>query len=179
MLDAPLTGRHKKVRLVHQGHEVRYYGSPFGTDGDSFFKAGGAGLDPRDDAAEELGFYNLSSLFYVLAGLKASGRSASNVDELVAFVGERQAANGGFVDVRGEDVTPIDRAVHVAHTFHAIASLRMLGADIPAVDRCVRLLQSCQQPSGAFRWNPRDAAPGNYPDVYYTWAVVAALRPFE
>jgi prenyltransferase beta subunit len=176
LLDAPPAARNKKIRLVHQGHEVRYYGSPFGTDGDSFFKAGGAGLDPRDDDAEESGFYNLSSLFYVLAGLKASGRSASNVDQLVAFVHERQTSSGGFVDVRGEIVKPMNHAVHVAHTFHAIALLKMLGADIPATDRCERLLQSCQQSSGAFRWNPNGAASGNYPDVYYTWAAFAALR---
>ncbi len=176
LLEAPHTAEHKKVRLVHQGDEVRYYGSPFGTDGDTFFKAGGVGLDHRDDGAEELGFYNLSSLFYVLAGLKASSRTASNGEHLVAFINERQAAEGGFVDVRGKDAEPVDDAAHVAHTLHAIASLKLLGADIANADRCVQFLQSCQTPSGAFRWNPRDAAPGNYPDIYYVWAAVNALR---
>ncbi|MBM82045.1 MAG: hypothetical protein CMJ78_15850 [Planctomycetaceae bacterium] len=176
LFETPPTARHMQVRLVHQGHEVRYYGSPFGTDADTFFKAGGAGIDPRDDSAEELGFYNLSSLFYTLAGLQASGRSASNVDYLVRFVRERQAACGGFVDIRGKDAKPSNDAAHVAHTYQSIASLKMLGADVPATDRCVHFLQSCQQPSGSFRWNTNDSAPGNYSDAYYTWAAVAALR---
>lgn len=176
LLDAPHRAKHKKIRLIYQGDEVRYYGSPFGTDGESFFKAGGTGLDPRDDGVEELGYYNLSSLYYVLSGLEASGRQAAKVDQLVAFIRKRQAPGGGFVDVRAENEKPTNAAAHVAHTLHAIASLKLLGADVPNADRCVRFLQSCQQESGGVRWNPNENASGNSPDVYYVWAAVSGLR---
>jgi len=167
---------HEKVRLIHQGDEVRYYGSPFGTGGKTFFQAGGAGLDSRDDTANELGFYNLSSLYYVLAGLNASGRSAANTGQMMAFLGQRQAPCGGFADVRAAEGKPVDEAAHVAHTWHAIAARKLLGAEVPAADRCAEFLRSCQVPSGAFRWSPRGAAPGNHPDVYYAWAAVTALH---
>ncbi len=177
LLDAPVETQHRQVQLRHQGFKVRYYGSPFGTDGDTFFKAGsGAAPDPRDVAADELGYYNLSSLYYLLAGLQASGREAANADELVAFIRKRQAPGGGFVDVRVKDDRPIDDEAHLAHTFHAVAALAILGAEIPDVAKCAAFIRSCQLEAGAFRWNPRSDLPGNQPDVYYTWAGLQALQ---
>jgi prenyltransferase beta subunit len=175
-LGAPMTAEHRRVRLVHQGFEVRYYGSPFGTGGDVFFKAGGGSEpEPRDVAASELGYYNLSSLYYLLAGLDASDREAANSQELLTFITRRQAPNGGFVDVRTPDGQPTDDEAHVAHTFHAVAALKLLGAEIPHADRCARFIRSCQLLSGAFRWNPNSALPGNDADVYYIWAAAGAL----
>jgi len=173
-LNSPLAVRAPRVSLRHQGYQVRYYGSPFGTDAKTFFQSSGS-LDPRDAEARELGFYNLSSLYYLLSGLAASGRSAENRDELVAFVQRRQAPAGGFVDVRQEDLAPRDAEAHVAHTFHALAALRLLGAAPPRPEDCTKFLRASQLPGGAFGWHPDSALPGNGPDVYYTWAAVHAL----
>ncbi|MDP6717311.1 MAG: prenyltransferase/squalene oxidase repeat-containing protein, partial [Pirellulaceae bacterium] len=168
-LGKPMIVDYTSVRLVHQGFEVRYYGSPFGFDGDTFFKAaGGSEPDPRDSAASELGYYNLSSLYYTLAGMLASGRKAKNPHELSQFITTRQSPSGGFVDVRTKDGQPINEHAHVAHTWHALASLQILGEPYPHADRCSAFLRSCQLPSGGFRWSPKDDAPGNYADVYYT-----------
>lgn len=173
-LNSPLAMQATRVSLRHQGYQVRYYGSPFGTDAKTFFQSSG-GLDPRDAEARELGFYNLSSLYYLLSGLSASGRSAENRDELVAFVQRRQAPDGGFVDVRQEDLAPRDTEAHVAHTFHALAALRLLGAAPPRPEACAKFLRASQLPDGAFGWHPDHALPGNGPDAYYTWAAVHAL----
>jgi len=170
----------RNVHVKHQGYEVRYYGSPFGTEGDTFFNApGGSHLDPRDAAATELGYYNLSSLYYLLSGLKASGRRPANSDELAAFVTERQAPCGGFVDVRTKAGQPIDEETHIAATFFAVSSLQLLGHATPRPADCVRHIQSCQTQGGGFLYSPNENAPGNYADIYYTWAALHTLQSLE
>jgi len=173
-LNAPLPVDSRRVRLRHQGYEVRYYGSPFGTDAKTFFQSSGT-LDPRDSSALELGYYNLSSLYYLLSGLAASGRSADNPDELVSFIRQRQAPSGGFVDVRTEGGTARDAEAHVAHTFQALAALRILGAPPPNPEACVKFLQASQFPNGGFGWHPDRILSVNQPDAYYTWAATHAL----
>ena len=179
MLGGKFKPDHREVELVHQGNKVNYYGSPFGTDGDTFFKAGGKGLDPRDAAAETLGYYNLPSLYYVLAGLEASGRRAANPRELEKFILARETPGGGFVDLRGEGHCPVDREAHVAQTYHAIFSLQILGSKFSNPGKWIQFLQSCQMPNGGFRWNPGESAPGNFVDVYYTWAAVSTLERLD
>jgi prenyltransferase beta subunit len=174
------------VRLNHQGYEIRYYGSPFGTDGDHFFKTNGAATARQFRVATEVGYYNLSSLFYLLAALQADGRQVSNPQQLVKFVLDRQAPNGGFVDIRSADGRPIDKDTHIAHTFHAVASLRILKEQAPRADRCVRFARQCQvvktaetdplPGTGGFRFSPDPSRPGNYPDVYYTYAGLQVLN---
>lgn len=141
LLDVQVKLKHNRVRVTHQGFEVRYYGSPFGTDGDTFFNAGSKHLDPRDSVTEELGYYNLSSLHYLLAGLDASGREASNPDELIDYVLERQAPSGGFVDVRVSGRKPLDSEVSISHTFFAVAILAHFGEPTPMSDGCIAFLQ--------------------------------------
>jgi len=46
----------KCVRLTHQGYEIRYYGSPFGTDGDHFFNTDGDRPRGNFDSQPNLGF---------------------------------------------------------------------------------------------------------------------------
>ena len=167
---------HTIVVLKHQGYTPRYYGSPFGTDGKTFFQSGSASEgDPRDKEARQLGYYNLSSLYYLVAGLKASGRSFANREAVIAFIRRCQAPQGGFVDLRSEAGQPTDEESHVAHTFHAIATLKIVGKKIPNVSRHENFLRSCQIDSGGFRWNPRSDLSGNTPDVYYAWAAIRAL----
>jgi prenyltransferase beta subunit len=176
-LGQPVEYKHQQVQLVHQGFKVLYYGSPFGTDGDTFFKStSNSKPDPRDVEASELGFYNLSSLYYLLLGLKASGREPANVEELVSFIEQRQAPNGGFVDVRVKDGRALDVDTHVVHTMQAIVALSMLGSQVPRAEQCADFIGSCQLPAGGFRWSPQDEAPGNYADIYYTSAALTALK---
>lgn len=113
-------------------------------------------------------------------------RQVSNPDQLVKFILDRQAPNGGFVDIRTSDGKPGNNETHIAHTFHAIAALRLLKQrDVPHADRCVRFAKSCQvmkaaenDPSpgkGGFRFAPDRGRSGNYPDVYYTCAALQVL----
>jgi len=177
------------VKLVHQGFEVNYYGSPFGSDGDLLFNINGSSTRERFQGATQLGYYNLSSLYYLLAALTADGRRVADPERHIQFVHERQAPNGGFVDVRVSDGRPTDGEVHIAHTFHAVAILRLLGADLPNSDECSRFAKSCQTQTpaddeldlgvGGFLWNPDTSLPGNYADVYYTWAGLQVLHLLE
>lgn len=174
------------VKLVHQGFEVNYYGSPFGSDGNLLFNTNGTSTRERFQTATQLGYYNLSSLYYLLAALTSDGRRVAEPDQLVQFVSERQAPNGGFVDVRVADGRPTDREAHIAHTFHAVAALRLAGSDIPNPGECVRFVKSCQVQTptddeldlgvGGFLWNPDASLPGNYADIYYTWAGLQVLH---
>ncbi|MFT5466197.1 MAG: prenyltransferase beta subunit [Verrucomicrobiales bacterium] len=142
LLAAPMKTKHSKIRVVHQGFEVRYYGSPFGTGGETFFNAGGEPHpDPRDVDAEELGFYNFSSLYYLLAGLGASGREASNRDELVDYIFAREAPDGGFVDVRVEGRKATNPELSLPSIFFAIAILDLLGEPIPNPRKCANYLR--------------------------------------
>ena len=168
--------KHPNIQLRFQGEKVNYYGSPFGTDGDTFFNAGGPKLDARDSGSQNLGYYNLSSLYYVLAGLQSSGRAVSNPCELAAYITSRQAPNGGFVDLRMQGFPLMNSHAHVAHTFQALVSLKILNHPLPNPDACIAFLQSCQLPAGGFRWNPSHQSPGNYEDAYYTWAALSALK---
>lgn len=132
LLGAPIQAKHRKVRVVHQGYEVRYYGSPFGTDGETFFNAGGEpDPDPRDVSAEELGYYNLSSLYYLLAGLKASGREPANPAELIEFVQSCEGPSGGYFDRRAADHEGSLNDLSMTAAFFAIAILDLLEEPIP------------------------------------------------
>ena len=176
LLGGEFEPEHREVQLVHQGDKVNYYGSPFGTDGDTFFKAGGNRLDPRDAGAKALGYYNLSSLHYVLAGLGASGRKAANPDGVVGYILGRRTQGGGFVDLRADGHCLADKEAHLAHTHHAISCLQLIGFRFSNPYKSIQFLQACQTPDGGFRWSPEKSAPGNDADLYYTWCAVSALE---
>lgn len=175
LLQEPLQPEHEQVELLHQGFEPRYYGSPFGTDSDSHFKPlTGAERTAVDRSRQQLGFYNLSSLYYLLAGMQASQRKPRNPAESVAYIRQRQAPCGGFVDVRTEKIEPRDDEAQIAQTFQAVAALQLLGETVPRAEQVADFVHACQRESGGFgaNANPRDGEP----DVYYTWA---ALRTLE
>jgi prenyltransferase beta subunit len=174
-LGKPTVAAHRTVEVRHQGFTPRYYGSPLGTDDKILFQAGGQ-ADPRDVAARTLGYYNLSSLYLLLAGLEASGREPADPNALIHFVRLRQAPGGGFVDLRTENGTPRDEDAHVAHTFCALASLKLLRGSPLRTAACTRFVQACRLPSGGHGWNPAADLPGNVADVYYTWAALRSLK---
>jgi prenyltransferase beta subunit len=178
------------VTLTHQGFEVRYYGSPFGTGGDDFFKTDGVSAAARFHKANELGYYNLSSLHFLIAAILADGREIANPEPLVEFIRQRQSLNGGFVDVRTSGAKATDSEAHLSHTFHAVSALSLLNAGIPRRDLCVKFVQSCQLRSldefpkespereigsGGFRFSPDSTRPGNYADAYYTYCGLQVL----
>ncbi|MFT5526285.1 MAG: prenyltransferase beta subunit [Pirellulaceae bacterium] len=166
----------KKLKLVHQGYQALYYGSPFGSDGNLMYQASESSLAAHLDRAEHLQYYNLSSLYYLLAAVDAAGLTVSNPDELATYIKARQASSGGFVDVRVENRKPTDFEAHIAHTYHAIAALKLLSSEIPNAKKCGGFVHRCQTPSGAFRWNGVEGLAGNYDDIYYTWAAVQTLN---
>jgi prenyltransferase beta subunit len=198
-------GRTPRVRLKHQGFDVRYYGSAFGTGGDDFFNVDGASTAERFRTASELGFYNLSSLHYLISAILADERAIANSTPLVEFILKRQAANGGFVDLRTADAAPVDQETHISHTFHAVAALSLLNVEFPRRNRCVDFVRSCQVRSlnhtalnnernsneplnheamdspgqqigvGGFRIHPDANRSGNYSDVYYTYCGLNVL----
>jgi len=175
LLQEPFKPDQQLIELTHQGFEPRYYGSPFGTQADFHFKPpGGEERTALDRSRRQLGFYNLSSLYYMLAGLQASERKPSNSVALAEFIRQRQAPGGGFVDVRTEKPEPRDAEAHIAHTFQAVASLKLLGQSAPPADQIVDFIHSCQRESGGFArtGNPLD----RQEDIYYTWAAVRTLE---
>jgi prenyltransferase beta subunit len=174
-LGKPTVAAHRTVAVRHQGFTPRYYGSPLGTDDKTLFQAGGQ-VDPRDVAAQSLGYYNLASLYLLLAGLEASEREPADRAALVAYIVSRQAPCGGFVDVRTESGTPHDDEAHVAHTFYALASLKLLGAPAPRPQDCAKFLHACRRTEGGYGWNPDAGLPGNQADVYYVWAALRSLE---
>jgi prenyltransferase beta subunit len=175
LLQEPFQAEQQTITLAHQGFEPRYYGSPFGAEAAFHFKPPtGEERTALDRSRQQLGFYNLSSLYYLLAGLQASQRQVSNSATLVEFIRERQAPGGGFVDVRIEKPEPRDEEAHIAHTFQAVAAFKLLGEEIPRADQVADFIHACQRNSGGFgrNSNPKDGQE----DVYYTWAALRALE---
>jgi len=173
LLGKPIEPEHRRVELVFQGYEPHYYGSPFGSGGASQFKAAAdEKYAARDRTADRLGYYNLSSLYYLLAGMKASGREPTNGQSLIDFIVQRQAPNGGFVDVRVENLRPIDEDAHVAHTFQAVAALQLLGAKIPKREMIVDFVHTCQHDLGGYQ---ASTAKSRMPELYFTWCALELL----
>ncbi|QDU28655.1 Prenyltransferase and squalene oxidase repeat protein [Anatilimnocola aggregata] len=172
LLKQPIEPAHRQINVVFDGYEPSYYGSPFGAGGAGQFKAAPDDkYAARDKGARELGYYNLSSLYYLLAGMKASNRAPSNSAELVQFITARQAPNGGFVDVRSATAEPLDSETHLAHTYHAVAALNFLGSPVPHARKVAEFVHSCQVMSGAYSATSAKQSP----DVYYTWCALNTL----
>jgi prenyltransferase beta subunit len=182
--------KHRHVAVVHQGFKVEYYASPFGTNPDLLFKAGGRpNLDLLDAESDTFYYYNLSSLYYLLAGLSVSGRYAAEPRPLVDYILRRQAANGGFTDDRTGN-GPSDVEAHLAVTYQAVGALSFLGAAppnsnrdgrfvIPNVDRIAGFVHACRAKNGGYRWNPQASLPSNEADVYYTRMALGVLQAIE
>ncbi len=173
------------VTLEHQGHTVRYYGSPFGTAGEVHFNASGSDSLRRFQDARKLGFYNLASLNYTLSAVRAAGRKIENPQLAIDYVLARQAPCGGFVDVRTSDGVPTDADAHLASTFHAVACLHLLQAAVPRKLDIAGFVAGCQQhvASAASSWagvggygfHPDASRAGNIADIYYTYCGLQTL----
>jgi len=129
--------------------------------------------NPEGSGADELTYYNLSSLYYIVQAIRTMGGNVSDVASIARFIASRQAENGGFVDMRVGGRP--NSETHVAYTFHAVKVLKLLEKAVPHAEKCAAFIQSCQHSSGGFGWNPESSLPGNDPDIYYTWAGVYAL----
>jgi len=175
-LKRPIEPKHRQVRVVHQGFKIEYYASPLGTDAGLLFKAGNrSGFDAHDVEADTFYYHNLSSLLYLLAGLKFSGREPLEPQPLIDYIRRRQAPNGGFVDERDGNGGAADVSAHVGSTFHAVMALGLLGVRVPNADRTAAFLHGCRLKDGAYRWNPRASLPANEADVYYVTTALHAL----
>lgn len=179
VLGRPLKPKHDKVAVVHQGFKIEYYASPYGTKADLLFKSGGrASLDPLDAEADVFYYHNLSSLYYLLAGLLVSGREPAEPQPLVDYILRRQAANGGFADDRtGHGAGDFD--AHIAHTQQAVVALQLLGRPVPNRDKIAAFVHSCRLKTGGYRYNPRASLAGNEADVYYTQAALGLLGALQ
>ena len=176
-LGRPESPRHRKVKVVYQGDKPQYYNSPFGTQADLLYKApGGTTLDPRDLEAETFSFHNLASLHYLLAGLECSGRSPTDPKPLVEYVLRRQAPNGGFVDLHDGSPTA-DADATVAHSRHAVESLRILGAlGKETSEKVEGFLNACRQSFGGYASKPSHAVTPETADVHDAWSALTAYR---
>lgn len=176
LLGQPIIPEVRRIEVEFQGHEPRYYGSPFGAGGAGQFNATpGAASAARDRSATKLGYYNLSSLYYLLAGLHASGRVPANAPALVEFLSQRQAPNGGFVDLRSV-AEPRDDDASIAHTFQAVATFKLLSTEIPRSAACIDFINACQSRNGGYLDHP--GSPASV-DVYFTWCGLKALTLLE
>ena len=168
---------HRRVVIEHLGFKVGYYTSPFGSTNDLLFKSGGRpNPDPLDIGSRTFYYGNLTSLHDLLAGLKASQREPESTQPLIDSVRRKQAAQGGYCDVRTDNGSPTDADAHVVHTMCATAALDLLNATTSRPGDVAAFIHACRLPDGAYRWNPHSLLPGNEADVYYTWAALRTLK---
>jgi prenyltransferase beta subunit len=172
-LGHPLKPALRHVEVVHQGYKPTYYVSPFGPATD-LFKMPNRVSDQQDAETARFYFYNLASLHYLLLALSYSNREPANPQPLVEFIVRRQAPSGGFVDLRNPDLAPKDEEANIAHTMHALDSLRLLAA-LDRIDtaRAEAFLHACRLENGAYSWNP---AAGDDADGYYVWSALVCFR---
>jgi prenyltransferase beta subunit len=163
------------VRLVHQGTKLHYYGHPLGQGSELLYHLDAQDFLAQTQQAGELGYYNLASLYYTLSALAARGQQPANGPELVDYILRRQASSGGFADVRGAQAVPSDADAHIATTWQAVQSLKLLSAEVPDTQHCAAFVQQCQSRSGAFRPRLAEAGYGLEEDIYYTWAALQTL----
>lgn len=151
---------------------------------------------PVDDISNHVGvdadfnhaqkqFHNVSAAWYSVKAAHDMAGTVSNADDVEAFLIERQAGSGAFV----EDFDPelgVESAVeHVVFTAHAVRALRALGRSVPDRDAVVAWLQSCQDEAGGFRRAPLEQmgefeTEADYqPDVWYTFEALAALDALD
>jgi len=165
------------VAVSHQGFKRHYYSSPYGTRANLLYEVSSKpNADPFDADNKSFVYHNLSSLYYLVEGLRASSRSVQEPQPLVDYVTRRQTSLGGFAD--GGESEGGD--AHIAHTYQAVVALASLGASIPNAEKIVAFVESCRdKKTGGYRWNPKASLPGNEPDAYYTWAALATLRALK
>jgi prenyltransferase beta subunit len=120
-------------------------------------------------------FFDMSSLWHLVASIKLLGGEVENPFEVVEYVARRQSPSGGFVDdVRTEPIADGKNA-HIIPTYDAVMALLALGNEIPNRKAIIQWVQSCQSSSGGFKWSPSSNDYSNQPDIWYTWAAILTL----
>ncbi len=121
-------------------------------------------------------FFDLASLSQLVLSAQTLGSPIANPKIAGAFVTQRQAPSGGFVEGLDSLTKPTNEKAHLVATYEAVMILTELGIPVPNTRKCIAWLRSCQTPTGGFRWSPSASSYSNQPDVWYTWAAIRALR---
>ncbi len=120
----------------------------------------------------------LEDTWYTVSSIISLGGRVSNISEVVKTVTDRQYSTGGFADVdKDEDFSKVNEdEVHIIWTYFAVMTLAYTEQDCPDKQKIIEWIRACQTSSGGFKYNPGDQVPGNYADIWYTWAAVQALQ---
>ena len=132
-------------------------------------------LSGQSIAVNEL---NLTNTWYSVSGIISLGGTVSNIPEVVKTVLDRQYHTGGFADV--DTVANFGKVneeeVHIIWTYFAVMTLAYTNQEFPNKQKIIDWIRACQTKSGGFKYNPGGLSPGNYADIWYTWAAVRALK---
>ncbi len=121
-------------------------------------------------------FFDLASLWQLVSSAQTLRSSIANPEMVRAFVTDRQAPGGGFVEGLDSLSQPTNEKAHLLATCEAVMTLTALNIPIPNKAKCITWLRACQTSSGGFRWSPSDSSPSNQPDLWYTWGAIRALQ---
>lgn len=121
-------------------------------------------------------FFDMSSLWHLVGGIDLLEGRVTNPGDVVEYIEKRWSGKGGFVDdVNVNPELATDKA-HLVITYNAVMTLRSLGMPISNPSLIIDWIQSCQTPSGGFKWNPVSTEHSNKEDVWYTWAAILTLK---
>ena len=120
-------------------------------------------------------FFDMSSLSHMVLAIDQLEGKLDNPDYAGNYIASRQAPGGGFVDDVRQDPEPEDAKAHIVISWDAVMTLTALGLPVPNKEKCIAWIQSCQMPTGGFRWSPTASDHSNKEDVWYTWSAVLAL----
>ena len=120
----------------------------------------------------------LTDTWYTVSSIVSLGGKVANISEVVKTVADRQYRTGGFADVDdSEDFEKVyEEDVHIIWTYYAVMTLAYTKQEFPNKQKIIEWIRACQTHSGGFKYNPGDRSPGNYADIWYTWAAVQALK---
>lgn len=121
-------------------------------------------------------FFDMASLWNLAEAIYLMEGRINNPDEIGNYIITRQAGNGGFEDMLGPGISPVNEKTHIITTYNAVMTLLSLKIPIPHWDKLVKWVQSCQDSSGGFQWSPKNSSYSNKPDVWYTWAAIKLLK---
>ncbi|WP_373511495.1 prenyltransferase/squalene oxidase repeat-containing protein [Persicitalea sp.] len=121
-------------------------------------------------------FFDLTSLWHLVGSAQTLRSPIANPEVVKAFILQRQAPGGGFVEGLDSLFTPANENAHLMATCEAVMTLTALGIPVPNKTNVIAWLHACQTSAGGFRWHPSALAHSNQPDVWYTWAAIRALE---
>jgi prenyltransferase beta subunit len=119
----------------------------------------------------------LEDTWYTVCSIISLGGTVSNISTVVTTAKSRQYSTGGFADITGtESLTKVTAdEVHIIWTYFGVMTLAYLKQEFPNKQKIIDWIRACQTSSGGFKYNPGTTSPGNYADIWYTWAAVLSL----